>query len=124
VWRCVLPPGRNGAALCAAPSSRHARARGRNSPMPDPAIPLSDLRDAIDAIDSEILRLFTERARLVLRVGEVKKAAGIRVYDPDRERRILERLGKMAVEPLDAETVRRVFERIIDESRRLEQHRT
>jgi chorismate mutase len=91
--------------------------------MSDTATDLSELRDAIDAIDSEILRLFTERARLVLRVGEVKKVAGIRVYDPDRERRILERLGKLAEEPVDAETVRRVFERIIDESRRLEQHR-
>jgi chorismate mutase len=60
----------------------------------------------------------------VLRVGEFKKHAGIRVYDPDRERRILERLGKMATDPVDAETVRRVFERIIDESRRLEQHKT
>jgi chorismate mutase len=92
--------------------------------MPDIASALDELRQAIDVIDSEILRLFTERARLVLRVGEVKQTAGIRVYDPDRERRILERLGKMASEPLDAETVRRVFERIIDESRRLEQHRS
>src|SRR3954452_18378077 len=89
--------------------------------MPDIATDLSELRDAIDAIDGEILRLFTERARLVLRVGEGKKKSGVRVYDPDRERRILERLGKMASEPVDAETVRRVFERIIDESRRIEQ---
>src|SRR5262245_35286619 len=101
-----------------------ARSPGQEELMSDTASALAELRDAIDAIDTEILRLFTERARLVLRVGEVKKGAGIRVYDPDRERRILERLGALANDPLDADTVRRVFERIIDESRRIEQHRT
>jgi chorismate mutase len=44
------------------------------------------------------------------------------VYDPDRERSLLARLSESAPEPLDATTVRRIFERLIDESRRLEQH--
>jgi chorismate mutase len=84
--------------------------------------PLSDLRDAIDAVDTEILRLLSERARLVVRIGESKRAEDLPVYDPARERSILDRLVQAACAPLDAETVRRVFERIIDESRRLEEH--
>jgi chorismate mutase len=89
--------------------------------MADPVSELSLLRENIDAVDSAILKLIAERAKHVLRVGDIKREAGMAVYDPDRERQVLERLASMATPPLDAETVRRVFERIIDESRRLEQ---
>ena len=44
------------------------------------------------------------------------------VYDPVRERQLLDRLSKAAEPPLDGETIRRVFERLVDESRRIEQH--
>ena len=82
----------------------------------------AELRRLIDQIDSEILQLVARRVQVVLRVGEYKRRHGLRVYDPDRERRLLEHLAALAPEPLDAETVRRVFERLVDESRRLEQH--
>jgi chorismate mutase-like protein len=81
---------------------------------------LEALRRQIDAIDERILGLVAERVRLVLRVGELKRSSGTAVYDPERERRVLERLARRAVPPLDRETVQRVFERLIDESRRLE----
>jgi chorismate mutase len=84
------------------------------------AAPLAELRKAIDAIDSEILRLLGERAGLVVRLGAIKRASGLPIHDPERERAILDRLSRGAPEPLDAGTVRRVFERIIDESRRIE----
>ena len=88
--------------------------------MADPD--LAELRRAIDAIDGTILELLAERVRLVLAVGDHKRRAGVAVYDPERERRILERLCARAEPPVDAGTVRRVFERVIDESRRIEQH--
>jgi chorismate mutase len=80
------------------------------------------LRVAIDEVDRKILELMTERVRLVLAVGDVKRARQMAVYDPERERRVLERLAAQAEPPLDGTTVRRVFERLIDEMRRLEQH--
>lgn len=83
---------------------------------------LEELRRAIDAVDQRILDLVAERVRLVLRVGDVKRERKMEVYDPDRERRILDRLAALAPPPLDGTTVRRVFERLIDEARRLEQH--
>ena len=83
---------------------------------------LDELRRAIDDIDRRILELLGERVSIVLRVGDYKRARGMAVYDPERERRMLERLMAAAPRPLDGETVRRVFERLIDESRRLEQH--
>ena len=83
---------------------------------------LEELRRAIDTVDAKILKLIAERVRLVLRVGDIKRANDMVVYDPDRERRILERLAERAEKPLDGSTVRRIFERLIDESRRVEQH--
>lgn len=83
---------------------------------------LDVLRDRIDAIDTQILELVAERIRIVLEVGNYKRARGIQVYDPARERALLERLSSDPPAPLDAATVRRIFERLIDESRRLEQH--
>jgi chorismate mutase len=81
---------------------------------------LDSLRSQIDAVDERILELVTERVRLVLRVGELKRSNRVAVYDPERERSVLERLTARALPPLDRETVQRVFERLIDESRRLE----
>ncbi len=83
---------------------------------------LEELRRAIDEVDQQILDLVRRRVALVLEVGEVKRARQMPVYDPERERRVLERLSEKAQPPLDATTVRRIFERLIDESRRLEQH--
>ena len=83
---------------------------------------LEVLRSAIDDLDRRILDLVAERVRVVLAVGDYKRKNGMPVYDPERERRMLERLANVAPKPLDGETVRRIFERLIDESRRLEQH--
>jgi chorismate mutase len=85
---------------------------------------LAKLRPEIDSIDQRILKLLHERAELVLKIGEYKRERGIPVYDPDRERDLLDRLCKGAEHPLDKEAVKRIFERIVDEMRRLEQHHT
>ena len=81
---------------------------------------LLQLRVAIDEVDHKILELVADRRRIVLRVGEIKRERGIDVYDPERERAVLERLGAAGPAPLDASSTRQVFERLIDVSRRLE----
>ncbi|HET9956539.1 MAG TPA: chorismate mutase [Polyangiaceae bacterium] len=103
------------------PGDRSNPGEAAESPTPQ-AIDLDGLRRAIDDVDRRLLDLVTERVRLVLAVGEYKRQHGLAVYDPERERRVLDRLSQAASPPLDADTVRRVFERLIDESRRLEQH--
>lgn len=94
-------------------------------PPPDPN-PVTDpdfatMRSEIDALDEQILELVAARIRIVLKVGDYKRARGMNVYDPERERQLLERLARAAKPPLDGETARRIFERLVDESRRLEQ---
>jgi chorismate mutase len=83
---------------------------------------LDELRRSIDAVDQQMLKLLHDRVRLVLKVGEYKRECGKPVYDPNRERTLLDGLCRNAEPPLDDETVRRIFERIIDECRRLEHH--
>jgi chorismate mutase len=82
---------------------------------------LEALRCAIDEVDGKILELVAERVRLVLAVGNYKRKHALPVYDPERERNLLERLSRAAPAPLGPDTVRHIFERLVDECRRLEQ---
>ena len=55
-----------------------------------------------------------------MEVGRIKAEMGLPIYSPEREAEILDRVARENPGPLDPTAVRRVFERIIDESRRLE----
>lgn len=82
---------------------------------------LDDLRRDIDRIDEVLVRLLNERARVACEVARLKRIEGIDVYQPDREKQVLEHVRGVAVEgPLGPEAIGRLFERIIDEARRLE----
>lgn len=81
---------------------------------------LAELRLRIDEIDSRILELVADRLRTALEIGELKRRLGRPIYDPERERLIVERLMSRAPAPLHPDQVRRVFERLIDESRHAE----
>lgn len=85
---------------------------------------IDDLRQEIDRLDHELLRIFNERASLALQIGEIKKVLHLPVYDPDREKRIFARMNNDNPGPLENEAIIRLFERVIDESRRLERIRT
>jgi chorismate mutase len=78
------------------------------------------LRAHIDAVDARLVELLNERARWALAIGEVKAAAGWPLYEPAREAEILERVVRLGGGPLSGAALRRLFERIIDESRSLE----
>lgn len=77
-------------------------------------------RERIDRIDEQLVRLLNERATCAVEIGDVKRKANQQVYDPKREHLILERVISISRGPLTDDAVRRLFERIIDESRRLE----
>jgi chorismate mutase len=78
------------------------------------------LREEIDRLDSKLLRIFNERANLALKIGELKKGLALPVYDPSREKKIFQRMKEENPGPLDDQAIVRLFERVIDESRRLE----
>lgn len=53
---------------------------------------LSELRQRIDSIDSELVKLFTERMGVSAQVAEAKRQTGKPVFDPSRERAIVKNL--------------------------------
>jgi chorismate mutase len=81
---------------------------------------LSSWRARIDVIDGQLMALLNSRSACAVEIGRVKHRLGLPVYSPEREAAVLERVTRENPGPLDATAVRRVFERIIDESRRLE----
>ena len=82
---------------------------------------LERLRKRIDAIDDRLLRLLSRRAVLALQVGQVKKRDGKRVFDPERERLVLQRVAKANGGPLSATAVEKIFREVIRQHRRLAQ---
>jgi chorismate mutase len=81
---------------------------------------LAAWRTRIDVIDGQLMRLLNSRSACAVEIGRVKRRLGLPVYSPEREAAVLERVERENPGPLEPLAVRRVFERIIDESRRLE----
>ena len=99
--------------------------RRLDAPTPEPSDPLTmdDLgpwRDRIDAIDEAVIHLLNERATYAARIGQIKHALGIAVYAPTREEDVLRNVIDASNGPLPPTAVRRLYERIIDETRSLE----
>jgi chorismate mutase len=81
---------------------------------------LDELRRQIDEIDEQLVRLLSARAACALEIGREKKAAGLEIYQPTRETEVLGHVQSINPGPLDDGAIRRLFERVIDEARRLE----
>lgn len=81
---------------------------------------LEELREEINAIDAELLRLINRRAKVAVQVGAIKQAAGLPLCDPERERDVLARVRRANDGPLGDGAVAKIFRLIIDESRRVE----
>src|SRR6188508_1755508 len=77
-------------------------------------------RRRIDLIDGQLMSLLNSRSACAVEIGRIKRRLGMAVYQPDREKWILDRVERNNPGPLDSNALRRVFERVIDESRRLE----
>lgn len=81
---------------------------------------IDDLRRRIDELDEQIVALLNARASCALRIGHLKDELGLAIYQPDRERDVLAHVRRVNAGPLDGDAIARLFERIIDEARRLE----
>ncbi|MBA3034466.1 MAG: prephenate dehydratase [Gammaproteobacteria bacterium] len=79
---------------------------------------LGKLRDGIDHIDNEVLRLLSERARLAHRVGTIKHG---NIYRPEREAQVLKRIAETNPGPLPEAAVRTIFREVMSACLALEQ---
>ena len=81
---------------------------------------LKTLRQAIDQVDKELLKLFNKRMELSLEVGRIKAVKGLELFDPSREEAIYERLGKANPGPMTRESLRAIYREIFAASRLLQ----
>ena len=81
---------------------------------------VSDLRRRIDELDELLVRLLSARAACAREIGRQKKLLGLEIYQPTREAEVLAHVQRINPGPLNDESMKRLFERVIDEARRLE----
>jgi chorismate mutase len=82
---------------------------------------IDDLRERINSIDDELLRLFNERAKLALEIGRMKKEQGLPIHIPSREEQIITRVQQENPGPLPPTSIARLYQQLIEESRTLEE---
>ena len=82
---------------------------------------LSEWRGRIDEVDEELVDLINKRLEYAVEIGRIKRAEGLEVRDPQRERDLLQRLRQYNQGPLGDSALVDVFTRIIAEARDLEQ---
>jgi len=84
---------------------------------------LEDCRERIDVLDRRIVMLLNERARVVEVIGDLKQTQSMRVYEPKREEAVFANITAHNSGPLRADSLKRIYERVIDEMRTLQRDR-
>lgn len=79
---------------------------------------LMKLRESIDEIDSEIVRLYKERMDISKHVAEYKITTGKKVFDKAREDEKLEKLSSLADDEFLKHGIVELFEQIMSTSRK------
>ena len=81
---------------------------------------LDRLRAQIDAINVKLVRLLNQRAKVAQAIGHLKQASGAAIYQPARERAVLDRITALNAGPLAGEHLRRIFVEVISACTALE----
>jgi len=84
---------------------------------------LDEVRKKIDDLDSELIRLFSERALVAKEVGEIKKREGLAIFVPEREEALLNKLtekNEASGSILPGNSLRAIYREILSVSRALQ----
>lgn len=81
---------------------------------------LKSIRAKVDRLDEEILSLLVKRIQLVKKIGHMKTAKDIPVFDPAREGEILSRLKKLGMKKISDDKLEFIFKEIFSLSRSYE----
>ena len=88
-----------------------------------PESQLASCREGIDDVDRRLVALLNERTAIVERIGQVKKEAQLPVYEPKREDAVYANVTASNTGPLPNDALQRIFERIMDEMRKVQKER-
>ena len=86
-------------------------------------IKLEEYRVLIDNVDRRIVALLNERTQVVEDIGRVKRASQLPIYEPKREEQVFANVTGSNQGPMSEDALRRIFERIIDEMRKIQRVR-
>jgi chorismate mutase-like protein len=81
---------------------------------------ISDWRKKIDELDRQLVELLSQRAHAAHEIGKLKRAAGMPIYEPDREQSVFANAKKVNRGPLPDQDLIRIFERIMDIMRQIQ----
>jgi chorismate mutase len=76
------------------------------------------MREKINLIDQELLTLLNQRLRTALEIGKIKKEMGERIYNPVREKEVLEKLKRKNEGPLKEKDLKKIFTTIMEVCRK------
>jgi len=76
--------------------------------------PLAEARRRIDGVDERLVALLNERAKIVDEVSRIKKAKNLPVSDPHRFQEVLDRAAAHNRGPLPSDSVRQIYQRIVE----------
>ena len=82
---------------------------------------IAELRNAIDAVDQQLLLLLNQRASLADEIGDIKRQEGSQVYRPEREAQVIRNLQTANQGPLRAESIANVWREVMSACRALEE---
>ncbi len=82
---------------------------------------LRELRKSTDEIDKKIVKLLNKRFYYSILIAKLKRHSGLKAYSPQREKEINNNIKTVNDGPIDNSTIVRIYERIVDESRALQQ---
>jgi chorismate mutase/prephenate dehydratase len=95
----------------------------RTESEPSPAkiaAQIKSLRNQIDKLDLQILKMVNERASLAAQIGQIKNDQGAEVFSPAREEEVFKNVLQGNKGPLDEATVRAVYREIMSGARALQ----
>jgi len=84
---------------------------------------LEEYRVLIDNVDQRIVALLNERTQVVEEIGRVKRESALPIYEPKREEAVFANVTGSNHGPMSSDALRRIFERIIDEMRKIQRVR-
>lgn len=81
---------------------------------------IADWRKKIDEIDRKLVEMLNQRAEAAQEIGRLKRATEIPIYEPDRERIVLEQVQEANQGPLQHRHLMQIYERIMDVMRNIQ----
>ena len=83
---------------------------------------IPDWRRKIDELDRKLAALLNERAAAAVEIGRLKRNTSLPIYEPDREREVIDNVRRSNTGPLAERDLAQIYERIMDVMRSIQKH--